>query len=534
MSDIKVIITGDASGLDKATKQATADLGKVAIAAQKTDSSLAKMGTGVSALGNVTKNAASQIGSLTGSLVSGGLITAITLAGVALFELGKKMFDVTDEQKRLNEVLNGAKDAYVKAVINVTNLREAFVQAENGIITKEKALKMFNSTMGKTVGTTKDFDEAERLFIANAGNYIKYTLLKAAANIALGKAAEAAFEVERNKQLGATKEGFFDMQNLAAILSGSRILSDAERALLRIGKAQKEESDFKKIANSLTQQYNSLGFTSVEVIEEETKAIKKRTVAEKEAIDTRTGIMLNKRTFSFLDDNTPQRTTGAGLTPTIVIRPNFDVQITPDQQQKVLDGMQALFDAEKLAAFQQRASEAVSNTIANIASDSISMATEAIGEAIAGNTEALPNLFEGLMKNVGSQIKELGKYLVEIGVKFLLTKKALEGLTKNPYTAIAVGAALQVLGSALVSSFNKKANKGFATGVRNLQEGGVYQVGERGPETIYLPRGSSVRPNNEVNAYGGGNMVFIPAVSLRGSDLVIAFNRASQSMSRNG
>jgi len=48
-----------------------------------------------------------------------------------------------------------------------------------------------------------------------------------------------------------------------------------------------------------------------------------------------------------------------------------------------------------------------------------------------------------------------------------------------------------------------------------------------------LTKGSSVQPNNELNAYGGGQMVFIPDITLRGTDLVIAFNRASDAMGRN-
>ena len=137
------------------------------------------------------------------------------------------------------------------------------------------------------------------------------------------------------------------------------------------------------------------------------------------------------------------------------------------------------------------------------------------------------------MTNLGSQIQQLGKFLITSSGLIKAAKEAFKTLLANPVASAVVGVGLIALG-AILKAQAQKQYKGFATGVRNLQEGGVYNVGERGPETIYLPRGSSVRPNNEVNAYGGGNMVFIPAVSLRGSDLVIAFNRASQSMSRNG
>lgn len=44
---------------------------------------------------------------------------------------------------------------------------------------------------------------------------------------------------------------------------------------------------------------------------------------------------------------------------------------------------------------------------------------------------------------------------------------------------------------------------GFATGVENFS-GGLAVVGERGPELVNLPRGSSVIPNNQIGGVGGG------------------------------
>ena len=125
------------------------------------------------------------------------------------------------------------------------------------------------------------------------------------------------------------------------------------------------------------------------------------------------------------------------------------------------------------------------------------------------------------------------KYLVRIGVQMLIAKQAVEKIGLSPQTAIIAGFGLQVLAGALQAAFNKKL-QGFASGTTGVQEGGVYNVGERGPERIFLPRGAQVQPANEVQAYGGGREIFIPAVTLSGSNLVIAFNRASQQMSRNG
>ena len=526
MSDIKVIITGDVSGLETATKKAQVELGKTGIAAQK-------MGTGISSAGGLAQKAAGQIGSMVGSLASGGLITAITLAGVALFELGKNLFDVTEEQKNLNEALEGGKSAYVKATIEVYNLRTAFQQAENGIIDKEKALKLYNSTLGKTLGQTKDFDEAEKSFIANAANYIKFTLLKAAANVALGKAAEQAFEIERNKQLGATKEGFFSFGNLASIFGGQGGQSDELRALLRMAEAKKSQVDFQKIYNSLMAQANSLGFQSVENEDKQTDAIVKKTAAQKKynetLLDPRSGLL-------------PQPSEAAGgqpsfkLTPKVIVQPKIEFIKDPENEKRVFEGLKDMMpDAVALQKFQGEATAAISQTVSNIVQDSISTAADSIGEALAGGKDVIPRLFDGIIKGIGSQVKELGKYLVKIGLEMLSAKKAVKALGLTPQTAIIAGIGLEVLGALLMASANKKANSvGFASGTTGVQQGGFYNVGERGPERIYLPTGARVQPNNEVQAFGGGGITLLPSMFYEGTGFRIMLNRVDDSMSRRG
>jgi len=59
-------------------------------------------------------------------------------------------------------------------------------------------------------------------------------------------------------------------------------------------------------------------------------------------------------------------------------------------------------------------------------------------------------------------------------------------------------------------------------------------VGERGPEMVYLPSGSSVEPNNQLNAFGNGNSIIIPEMRLAYDALYIAFKRGEKIVSRNG
>jgi hypothetical protein len=73
----------------------------------------------------------------------------------------------------------------------------------------------------------------------------------------------------------------------------------------------------------------------------------------------------------------------------------------------------------------------------------------------------------------------------------------------------------------------------FAAGVTNFR-GGWAMVGERGPELVNLPSGSSVIPNHSLGGLGGGSQVFIPEMVIRGNDLLILFERATAAKNRIG
>lgn len=532
MSDIKIIITGDESGLNKATNQATADLGRIAIAAQKTDSSLAKMGGGMSGIGTIAQKTASSIGSLAGSLISGGLITAVAAAGLALFELGKKLFDVSAAQKRFNEVLEGAKSAYVKAVLDVEKMSDAFDKAKKGIISKEKALSIYNNTIGLVIGQTNDLKTAENNFIANAENYIKYTLYKAAANIALEKAADAAFkaEMERIKgtkdvtalqKAGTIRLNFaalssLDFKNAFFTQTDEQIVSD------KIQKFTDVQKIFKEVYDGLIAKSKEFKFVEIENNDAVIKSIKAKTEAQKEY---RTSLLPQETGERGL----LSRASGSTLTPTVVVKPKIFIEQDNDAFFKALE---AFFDRERIAALSQEFSEMIAASIKDITENSLSSLGEALGEALADGKDVIPNLFGKLMNNVGQQVQELGKFLIKSAITVKIAKDAFKKLLANPVAAIAVGIGLIALGAILKQQASKQF-QGFASGTTGVNQGGIYDVGERGPERIFLPAGAKVQPNNELNAFNGGNQIFIPAVTLSGPDLVIAFNRASQMMNRN-
>lgn len=221
--------------------------------------------------------------------------------------------------------------------------------------------------------------------------------------------------------------------------------------------------------------------------------------------------------------------------PKLVLEPSIQIKTGIDSQRFTLGLMQAFFNEEALKAFRETATQKISETLKGIVTDTISATANAVGNAIAGSGSLLPDLFKGLISSIGAQLKDLGKYLVSIGVKMLLAKKAIEALKLTPQTAIIAGFALQVLASTLASAATKKYNSvGFASGVRSLGEGGFAMVGERGPETVFLPRGASVQPNNEVRAFGGGGIILQPSIAYDGTQFRIFLNRVDAKISRNG
>jgi len=511
MADMKIIIGADIKNLQSELAKAG---GVTQNFANQTTAANAKVGTSFATMSSAAKTAGTAISGLGSTLLSGGLALGISAAIAGLIALGRALLDISAAQRRFNEVIDGAKSAYVKATLEVDKMRSAFDKAKSGIISKEEALKLYNSTIGKTIGQTNSLDIAEKNFIANAENYIKYTLYKAAAQVALGKAAEAAFKAEAammQTQKRGILEGYISQEGLKA---------------RRQREALKEQAEFQKIYNDLILKANAFGFKGIEQQEKEVKVIQKKIDKQKEYVRTLPAPWKG----AFLGPEAPKMT----IKPDVTIVPNVkEVVITPEAQKAVLDGMKKMFDKAQLEQFQEDATVLIQEAITEIQINAIISAAEAVGEALAGNKNALPDLFGNLIKGIGNQIANLGKALISAGIKMLAAKKAIQALNLTPQTAIIAGVALVILGSALKASLNKQA-QGFASGTTGVSQGGFYDVGERGRERVFLPQGSKVQPANEVQAFGGGGVTLMPSIHYDGTGFRLMLNRVDAQMSRNG
>lgn len=101
----------------------------------------------------------------------------------------------TEEFKRMQEASAEAnkamEDSAVGVITTINEVGVAFDLAKEGVISKEKALAIYNEKLGDTLGAADSLAEAERLYAAKTGDYIEATMARARADVFAKKAAIA-------------------------------------------------------------------------------------------------------------------------------------------------------------------------------------------------------------------------------------------------------------------------------------------------------------------------------------------------------
>ena len=186
-------------------------------------------------------------------------VTLLTIYGPEMWKWtkamisGKEAIDKTAEaQKSLNEAFKDSD--YKKAVRDISELKNNVELAKQGFLSKEKVLQQYNETLGKVMGSAKSLDEIEQILTKNADNYIKATLYKAAANLALDKAAESMIKAEeaRQKKLEEFRNSAESTRLSGGTMGmggGSFNAKEYERETQRIKKAQEKRKNDEIKAN---------------------------------------------------------------------------------------------------------------------------------------------------------------------------------------------------------------------------------------------------------------------------------------------
>ena len=118
----------------------------------------------------------------------------------ALDEYKKETYLVVDAQTSLNKAMASAQ--YQEAIKNVEQLKISLQLAKEGFVSKESVVKMYNDTLGETIGKVKTIDEVETELVNNGQKYIEMMLYKAAALLSLEEASKKYLEAELRRRKG--------------------------------------------------------------------------------------------------------------------------------------------------------------------------------------------------------------------------------------------------------------------------------------------------------------------------------------------
>lgn len=522
ISKVKTEIVGQTSAI----KTLATDLKKAENASSGFANGVGKAYSGLRTLANLIPGIG--IGGLVG-ILAGPLVEALA----SVFGGLNKAAEAT---RNFREAFSAGQEGFVKATVEVSNLKIAIQQAKEGIISTDEALKLYNSTIGKTTGQVNSLAEAEDALTKNAAAYIKFTFLKAAANFALGKSAEEAFKAEeiRIKKAEEFKKVVTDTRvvgfgstafNAAEFEEDNKrikraqekrkqdaikVAEDASKA--QLGIADKFFKDAEAIAGQFKFDFNAIPEPKPEAVKKIKEKIKKAFVAEK--------LILYPALIEISSDQI--------LLDKEKAEKSFNDQLGKFKMVPIvlnLDEGDVVRKAREIAKQVEEINIKMGQTVKDTMNSAFASIGEGIADAIGEGKNLGQAIFGNLLKVIGAGIKQLGEAMIALGT----AKIALEKFKFAP----GIGTVIAGIAAVAIGALLQKAIPGFAVGVQNFA-GGLAVVGERGPELVRLPRGSDVIPNSRLGGIEGGTQVFIPDVRLRGSDLVIAFSRASQTISRNG
>jgi len=149
-------------------------------------------------LANVIKSTFLTLKAELGATGVGALLIAFGTAIALLIDNFDKLNGVTEESARVTKAyadsLDETNQATAKAISNVNLVTNAFDNAKKGVISKDEALKIYNETLGASLGQTNDLSVAEKNLTSKADGYIKATMLKAQANAMFAASAKLQAE----------------------------------------------------------------------------------------------------------------------------------------------------------------------------------------------------------------------------------------------------------------------------------------------------------------------------------------------------
>ena len=433
------------------------------------------------------------------------LITGFTLlaqSGLSFSDVLNKLTGNTDAYKEALKEVN--KEAYgskavQEAVTNVNSLTNEIRLAKEGFLDKDQVVQHYNETIGKTTGLVTSIEEVEKSLIQNGDAYIKMTLYKAAATLALEAAAKSQLEAEkvRIKKLEEFTNAFLD-----ADLTQTR---------------SKEQYDQKQKDLAQKQKNRQLA----EIKENENAAKINLSIAKKFQEDA--AKIAKDFKFNFFGDNKEGKKTKTFNTPTVsgtpqlIPAPLFDTLSISTFNGQVdafgnkIKSLPNIIQAEMLKAsvfadeglirltvLLQEFDAAIRDLIQNSIATTFSDLGTAIGNAIATGGDVLSAIGSSLISALAGFLSQLGDKLIQYGLLLAAFGKAEAAfIAGDPVTKIGAGLAMVALGIAV-----KAASGAVGSAARTSGGGASGGSGAGANNSSFTSGGFSSRGD------GGGTVVF--------------------------
>lgn len=124
----------------------------------------------------------------------GALVIGIGLL-ISNFDKLKAAFKSTStEQDALNSTMEAYRSGATEAFQLTNKVGNAFALAQKGVFSKEKALKIYNDTLGDAFGKQTDYNKAEKVFKDKTPDFIKSAADRAQATALMAEAAKLQVE----------------------------------------------------------------------------------------------------------------------------------------------------------------------------------------------------------------------------------------------------------------------------------------------------------------------------------------------------
>lgn len=424
-----------------------------------------------------------------------------------------------------NKAFAESKDAFTKAYVEMGKLGESFDQFHNGTKSKKAVLDEYNSTLGKVYGSTKNIEEAEKLYVSNSDAYVKAAMYRAAAQVAMQKAAEQAFKQQELANNPSSAGGGDLFENLAAKalskFTGAPVMSIGQVGAFEsaTNKAKDLEKTYLDIANSfndMVSKTNSSAEKSVLFGKSETKQkdttiqdkladIQSQIRANNELADVEMKLYQARQKFNKKDGLEVE---ALGINKGDKTPKKLDNELPKWAQEDV--GISKKLDSDLKKA--KKSAEDFANTLSTDITDGLMTMWDAM-EKGENPLQALGNYFKDLLKQLAAAV-----------VQAILFQTIMSALGMGGVGTAAGG------GGGLIGGISKIF--GFA-------EGGIVSrptlsmVGEGGQSEAIMPLnklGNMMNSTFNAGAMSGaaapGNGQFV----LKGNDLVLAMQRSNFSL----